>query len=104
MPLLNLADILLQLTIKLGSVRLESGMMGPQKKFHPPIVLDYLKKIIRAEQDLHPFVSMFTIPFDDDRPYFRHKLLLLKFSRYSMCITLPKPFIFSRIPIALNAT
>ena len=79
-------------------------MMGSQKKLHPPVVLDYLKKIICAEQDLHPFVSMFTIPFDDNRPYFRHKLLLLKFWRYSMRIILPYPFIFSRILIALNAT
>jgi hypothetical protein len=44
MALLNLADILLQLTVKLGSVRLEPGMMGSQKKLHPPVVLDYLQK------------------------------------------------------------
>jgi hypothetical protein len=78
MVLLNFADIFVQFTIQLGSVRLESGVMGSQEKFHPPIILDYLKKVIGAEQDLHPFVSVLAISFDDHRSYLCHELLLQK--------------------------
>jgi hypothetical protein len=78
MLLLNFTDIFVQFAIQLGSVRLESSVMGSQEKLDPPTVLDYLKKVIGAEQDLHPFVPMLAIPFDDHRSYFCHRLILQK--------------------------
>ena len=49
MPLLDFADIFLQLTFELRSVCFESRVVRSQKKINSTVVFDYFQEIVGAE-------------------------------------------------------
>jgi hypothetical protein len=72
MPLLNLADVLVQVALKLRSIGFESGVMRSQKKSNATVMINDFEKIVCAEQNLNSLVADLTISFHHNGSYLRH--------------------------------
>ncbi len=58
---------LCELSLGIGTVQLNTAVMGSQKTRHFAVAVGYLDKRIGTKKHLDSFVAPFPVPFDDHR-------------------------------------
>jgi len=61
-----------KLSVRDGTVRLDTAIVRSQETHDTTVVLGYFDKRIRSEKNLDSFVPALPIPFDDNGSDFRH--------------------------------
>jgi len=71
-PFHQLMNELRKLSVRDGTVRLDTAIVRSQETHDTTVVLGYFDKRIRSKKNLDSFLSALPIPFDDNGSDFRH--------------------------------